>query len=265
MKPFSEIDRRLLRRLHGLAFDIDDTVTRHGRLEPVAFDALWRARSLGLGLFAVTGRPLGWGDVIVRHWPLDGVVAENGAGWILREPGGDFSEHYFEADRSRYAERFAAIVERVARELPHVKLAVDQRARRADLAFDVGESERLSKPDIERLRSIVLDEGAGAVVSTVHLHVLLGRWDKASATERAIAAVRGSFDAERWIYVGDSENDRAAFERFPISVGVSNVRAFADRLGGMPRYVTRADRGLGFAEVVDAIAQADFDSQIRPK
>lgn len=265
MRPFAEIDRRLLARVHGLAFDIDDTVTRYGRLEPIALDAMWRARALGLSLFAVTGRPLGWGDVIVRHWPLDGVVAENGAGWIVREQGGGFSEHYFEADRSRYEERFSAIVERVRRELPHVKLAVDQRARRADLAFDVGENERLSKDEIERLRTIVTSEGAGAVVSTVHLHVLLGRWDKGSASERAIAMVRGRFEPERWIYVGDSENDRAAFERFPISVGVSNVRAFSDRLGEVPRWVTRSDRGLGFAELVDALARAGFDSQIRSK
>jgi HAD superfamily hydrolase (TIGR01484 family) len=264
MEPFADIDRRVLERISGLAFDIDDTVTRGGRLEPIAFDAMWRAHDAGLALFAVTGRPLGWADVIVRHWPVDGVVAENGAGWILRDRDGEFSEGYFERDRSTYPDRFAAIVSRVGRELPHVKLAVDQRARRADLAFDIGEHEHLEPADIDRLREVVLDEGARALLSTVHLHVLLGGWDKGVASERAIEAKLGRFEPERWVFVGDSENDRAAFERFGWSVGVGNVRAFAPRLGGVPRFVTRADRGMGFAEVAGALAgaRAVFDSRV---
>ena len=59
--------RARCRGLAGVVFDIDDTVTRDGALEREAFDALWRAARRGLALIAVTGRPLGWADVMARE------------------------------------------------------------------------------------------------------------------------------------------------------------------------------------------------------
>ena len=58
-------------------------------------------------------------------------------------------------------------------------------------------------------------------------------------------------DAEfgRWVYVGDSTNDQAMFGHFPLSVGVANLRDFADRLHTWPAYIADAERGAGFAEV----------------
>ena len=60
-------------------FDLDDTLLDHGRLTEAAYASLFRLRESGLCLLAVTGRPSGWGEVIVRQWPIDGAVTENGA------------------------------------------------------------------------------------------------------------------------------------------------------------------------------------------
>ncbi len=44
-------------------------------------------------------------------------------------------------------------------------------------------------------------------------------------------------------------DDAAAFARFPLSVGVANVREHLPRLPVAPAFVTEADRGRGFAEL----------------
>ncbi|UCC84505.1 MAG: HAD hydrolase family protein, partial [Gemmatimonadota bacterium] len=95
MKPLAELDAASCRALIGVAFDIDDTVTRAGRLELAAFQAMHELAGSGLHLVAVTGRSLGWVDVVAVHWPVDAAVGENGAGWVWRD-GAVPREGYFE-------------------------------------------------------------------------------------------------------------------------------------------------------------------------
>jgi len=253
MRPLAELDLQSCRALVGVAFDIDDTVTRNGRLELPAFQAMHELAASGLHLIAVTGRPLGWADVVAVHWPVVAAVGENGAGWVWCD-GAVPREGYFEPKQRRaaYPDLFDRIRRRVARELPHVKPAVDQRARRCDLAFDVGETVRLPAADVDALVGLIEAEGARCAVSSVHAHVVAGGWDKARGIARAVRDALGleiDLDKERWLFVGDSTNDAAAFEQFPLSVGVSNVRDYLPRLPTPPRFVTDADRGSGFAEL----------------
>jgi hypothetical protein len=55
------------------------------------------------------------------------------------------------------------------------------------------------------------------------------------------------------VFVGDSGNDQAMFEHFTHSVGVANIARFVPQLQHLPRYVTRGERGAGFAEVARSI------------
>jgi hypothetical protein len=239
--------------LRGLVFDIDDTVTRNGVLEPSAYAAMHQLAASGLELIAVTGRPLGWVDVIARQWPVRLAIGENGAGWSWVEAD-RFREGYFcsEQERAQQSRLLDAIRREVARVMPHVQVSSDDRARRCDLAFDVGELVSLPRADIDTLVSIIEDFGASSSVSTVHAHAAPGPWNKASGVSRALAETMGvDLDSEldRWVFVGDSGNDAEAFAYFPKSVGVANVRAHLDRLLTPPRYVTDAERGEGFAEL----------------
>ncbi|MGD2154140.1 MAG: hypothetical protein PVG79_12790 [Gemmatimonadales bacterium] len=253
MRPLAELDPQSCRALVGVAFDIDDTVTRGGRLELPAFQAMHELAGSGLHLIAVTGRPLGWADVVAVHWPVVAAVGENGAGWVWRD-GEIPREGYFEPKQRRatYPDLFDRVRRRVARELPHVRAAVDQRARRCDLAFDVGETVRLPAADVDAVVRLVEAEGARSAVSSVHAHVIPGDWDKARGIARAVRDALGpetDLDKERWLFIGDSANDAPAFDYFPLSVGVSNVRDYLARLPTPPRFVTDADRGKGFAEL----------------
>ena len=264
MRPLAELDHDTCRALLGIAFDIDDTVTRGGRLELPAFQAMHDLAAAGLHLIAVTGRPLGWVDVVAHHWPVAVAVGENGAGWVWREDSIP-REGYFEPDeiRAGYTELFERVRRRVAREMPNVRPTIDQRARRCDLAFDVGETMQLSPEEIERLVGIIESEGARSAVSSVHAHAQPGDWDKARGIERAARDALGlevAQQRDRWLFIGDSGNDAAAFAYFPVSVGVSNVRRYLTRLPTPPRFVTDADRGRGFAEIARHVLRARRDA-----
>jgi hydroxymethylpyrimidine pyrophosphatase-like HAD family hydrolase len=245
VRPLAELDAR---GIEGVVFDVDDTITREGVVERVAFDALWALRDRGLVAMAVTGRPLGWTDAIAGIWPVAAAVGENGAGWALRrgphmELGAEPIADPGLRDRVRA---------RVAAALPHVRVASDQPARRADLAFDVGEAARLPAETIAAIVAIIEAEGGRALVSSVHAHAMPGVWDKASGARRAAAAL--GIDAERlrtrFVFVGDSGNDAPAFAFFEQTVGVANVTHHLGRLAKPPRFVTPSDRGRGFAELV---------------
>jgi HAD superfamily hydrolase (TIGR01484 family) len=260
VRPLSEIPEQKARDLLGVAFDIDDTVTRDGRLELPAFNAMHELARAGLHLVACTGRPIGWIDVIVRHWPISVGVGENGAGWIWRD-GDRYVENYFDPPerRSTYGDLFDRVRKRVARELPHVKVSPDNWARRCDMAFDVGETVVLPQDQIVTLLKVIEAEGAGANASTVHAHVIPGEWNKATGIVRAVSDAVGldiPGAPERWLFIGDSGNDAQAFEYFPVSVGVSNVRDVLNQLPKPPAYVTRADRGRGFAEMAEYVLRA---------
>ncbi|MAQ15344.1 MAG: HAD family hydrolase [Sandaracinus sp.] len=261
LRPLDALSGDALRGLEGVVFDVDDTLTRGGLLEPEAFVAMHSLANAGLRLWAVTGRPLGWAQVFAAQWPVRGAVGENGAGWWWRE-GEALHRGYFEGDEAtRETQRRALerVLHRVRNELPGMKLASDRAGRSHDLAYDVGEAEHVPRAEVDRLVALIESEGCHALVSSVHCHAVPGDWDKAQGAERALGARDGVSPAnvrERYLFVGDSPNDAAAFAHFPLSVGVANVRAHLGRLPTAPAYVTEADRGRGFAELAERILEA---------
>ena len=260
MKSFEEIDVKTCRSVAGIVFDIDDTVTRDGIVEADAYQAMHDLKHAGFKLIAVTGRPIGWVEVLTRFWPLDAAVGENGAGWLWRH-GGTIYEAYFADESTRRGHRVVLdrIRSRVAREMPHIRETNDRRARRCDLAFDIGEHVRVDASDIAALVALIEQEGAHSSVSSVHAHAAPGPWDKAQGTIRAARAAFGidlRHDRDGWMFVGDSGNDAAAFDFFPLSVGVRNVAEYLDRLLTPPAYITTADRGRGFSQLVRHVLSA---------
>ena len=248
------------RGLVGLLFDLDDTVLSHGVLTREAYEAIWSLHDAGLRLVAVTGRPSGWGEVIARQWPIDGAVTENGAVHVVREGKGVALQYDGEASEvaARRA-RLDRLVETVASAMPHVKLADDVHARRSDVAWDIGERERLESSAIEELAALVVAGGARTTRSSVHLHASFERDDKASG---AIRFVRNRFGDDagaalhRWAFVGDSGNDAACFAAFKTTFGVENVRAYARTISVPPRWIAPSKRGAGFAEIAKAIVSS---------
>lgn len=259
LRPLSRLTAAEARAIEGVLFDIDDTVTLHGRIVPAAFAAMARARDAGLLMIPVTGRPAGWVDHIARMWPVHGVVGENGGLWFhLREAGGVTRlERGFlqsEAERDRNRVRLEEVREAVVGEVPGCGIASDQPYRELDLAVDFCEDvPRLPDAAVDRIVAVFERHGATCKVSSIHVNGWFGTFDKLTGFRR-LAADLGVTDApEAWAYIGDSANDAPMFAHFPLSVGVANVDAFLPRIPVWPRYRTAGEGGHGFAELVDRL------------
>jgi HAD superfamily hydrolase (TIGR01484 family) len=257
-RPWAELPDAAARSVCGVLTDIDDTLTTDGAITPDALDALGQLRAAGLPVIAITGRPMGWSLPFVQPleaggWPIDAIVAENGAVALFREGGTVHTEYaQDDATRSANAARLRAAAARVLREVPGAKLARDSAGRVTDIAIDHAEFARLGAAQIARVVEVMRSEGMNATVSSIHVNGWFGAHTKLSGARWIVERrLSRDLDAEtaRWVYIGDSTNDQQMFGHFALSVGVANLLAFAAELRVWPAFITQASRGAGFAEV----------------
>lgn len=248
-------------RIHGVLTDIDDTLTTDGAITPDALAALHALRAAGLPVFAITGRPSGWSEPFALDWPVDAIVAENGAVALWRGADGSLNKAYAQDAATRRANTLQrrAVIQAILSALPHARLSQDSAGRETDIAIDHSEFAHLSDADIDRVVQLMQDGGLSATVSSIHINGWIGDHDKLAGARWIVRERLGrDLDAERtqWVYVGDSTNDATMFGHCPHSVGVANVARFWDQLTQRPRYVTRSERGAGFAEMAHALLSA---------
>jgi HAD superfamily hydrolase (TIGR01484 family) len=257
VRPLTALDRASASVLSGVLFDLDDTFLDEGRLTEAAYAALHRLGRAGLRLIAVTGRPAGYGEVMARQWPVDGVITENGALALYRDGHGvgrwqDAEPAIRTQRRARIAEGFVAL----KKDFPALRASGDSHARETDFAIDIGETEHVASDEISRIEARARALGFRTFVSSVHLHLTLDPHDKATGT---VAFLRDRFGEDptaarhRYAYIGDSANDAPCFFAFATSFGVGNVTASLARLSVPPRYFSSALRSAGFVEIADAI------------
>jgi hydroxymethylpyrimidine pyrophosphatase-like HAD family hydrolase len=106
---------------------------------------------------------------------------------------------------------------------------------------------------------VMRGEGMNATVSSIHINGWFGEHTKLSGARWIVQRLLGrTLDAEtaHWVYVGDSTNDQLMFGHFPLSVGVANLMHFAAQLHTWPAYLTRLERGQGFAEVAHRLLRS---------
>ncbi len=279
----------------GVFTDIDDTLTTDGAITPDALQALGDLKAAGLHVIPITGRPIGWSEPFARGapsqgiapWPVDAIVAENGAvafAWktgaasaasqavkagnlcqnspqCLSDKLGQLSKLYQQTTSLRTSNfaKMQAIAAQVMLEVPHAKLSQDSTGRETDIAFDHSEFVHLSASDIARVVAVMQAAGMTATVSSIHINGWFGTHNKLEGARWIVRELWGrDLDAElnQWAYVGDSTNDQIMFEHFKHSIGVANVRRFEAALTHKPRYITPSERGAGFAEAARAILQA---------
>jgi HAD superfamily hydrolase (TIGR01484 family) len=259
-RPLAEMPPAALRAVRGVMTDIDDTLTRDGAIEPAALAALQGLAAAGVPVVAITGRPMGWSQPFAAAWPVAAIVAENGAVALLREGDGVQTEYVQdEATRAANSRRLQAVAAQLLREVPGATLAQDSAGRVTDIAIDHSEFAHLPQPQIEQAVALMRSHGMNATVSSIHINGWFGGHTKSSAATWMVQRLFGrdlQSEIGEWIYVGDSTNDQLMFERFPLSVGVANLRDFAAQLKVWPRFITQGERGDGFAEVAAALLAA---------
>ncbi|MEO7853948.1 MAG: HAD-IIB family hydrolase [Rubrivivax sp.] len=258
--PWSDCPPANLRDVCGVLTDIDDTLTHNGQIEPPALEALAELRAAGLPVMAITGRPMGWSEGFALQWPVAAIVAENGAVALWRD--GDrlcteFAQDF--ATREANAKRLQAVAQRILHEVPEATLARDSAGRCTDIAIDHSEFVHLGATEIEHVVRLMHAAGMNATVSSIHINGWYGEHDKLSGAQGIVRRLLGrelNDERQRWVYVGDSTNDQQMFGHFALSVGVANLSHFAAQLHTWPSYMTRAERGAGFAEVAQRVLLA---------
>lgn len=240
--------------LVGVFTDIDDTLTTEGAITPDALQALAELKAAGLHVVPITGRPVGWSAPFAQTWPVDAIVAENGAVALVHEEGQALRKLYQQdaATRATNFARMQQVLARIEREVPGARRAQDNAGRETDIAIDHSEFTHLPPHAIDAVLRLMQAEGMTATVSSIHINGWYGEHDKLAGARWIVRELWGrDLDAEldRWVYVGDSTNDQVMFEHFTHSVGVANIRRFADQLTHPPRYITPSERGAGFAEL----------------
>ena len=258
MRPIADLQDAVSRRIRLVFCDIDDTLTTHGKLDREAFNALWRLRDVGIRVVPVTGRPAGWCDAIARQWPVDAVVGENGA-LVLHEVDGVLKTR-FHAEAMSSRDKLASVRDTILEQVPGTRVAKDQDYRLFDLAIDFAEEEpKLDLAVAERIRALAVGLGCVAKVSSIHVNIWIGNYDKLSMTREAARELFGlepAALAEEAFFVGDSPNDAPMFAAFPHSAGVANIARFVGSMPHLPAYVTTQPGGRGFAEVVRVLLGA---------
>ena len=281
MRPLNHWPAAERSQLIGIFTDIDDTLSTEGVVTADALQALHDLKAAGLHVIPITGRPIGWcepfaqGDAArgIAPWPVDALVAENGAvafvppnlsqkgpqpAWNVRE---QLSKRYQQgaATRARHSARMLAVAQQVMREVPGATLSQDSAGRETDIAFDHSEFPHLPPAAIARVVAILQASGMHATVSSIHINGWFGshnKWQGACWIVRELWGRDLQAEIGQWAYVGDSTNDQLMFQHFDNSVGVANIRRFEADLLHLPRYISPSARGAGFAEVAHTLLEA---------
>ncbi|MDR0313931.1 MAG: HAD-IIB family hydrolase [Treponema sp.] len=285
MKPISEISPLEAKGVKYILMDIDDTLTKDGKLLAASYNALWKLNEASLKVIPVTGRPAGWCDLIAREWPVHGVVGENGAlaFWEEDEELGMRNEEWGTGNREQRAgngERgkrhsslktmfhgnairndhpvLRRVVERAFGEFPELRLAKDQFARLFDMAMDFAEEDPVLPLSVaQRVKAIAEEEGAMAKISSIHVNIWMGKYDKLSMAEDFLSKRFGWIrdNANEVIFVGDSPNDEPMFVRFPLACAVANIKRYSSLISHYPAYVATKECGEGFAEIAETLLE----------
>ena len=256
MRPLSEL--RTPAKLLGVLTDIDDTLTTEGEVPAHVVAAIARLKDAGLKVVPITGRPVGWSVPFASAWPVDSIVAENGAVALRRNAQGSLDKLYQQNAEER-ASNFAkmqTVLAQIEATVPGAARATDSAGRECDIAVDHSEFTNLPQAQIDQCVAIMKAAGMNATVSSIHINGWFGEHNK---LEGARWIVRELFDIDldatlgQWVYIGDSTNDQLMFQHMPHSVGVANIERFVPLLKHLPRYVTSAERGDGFVQLADQL------------
>jgi HAD superfamily hydrolase (TIGR01484 family) len=263
MLHLTQLKPSQLASVQAILTDIDDTLTTHGRLPAIAYDALEKLHSRGIKIIPITGRPAGWCDHIARMWPVDGVVGENGAFYFRYDRSVRKMQRVYAQDELTRKNNVATLhdlAQHIIQIFPGTALASDQAYREIDVAIDFCEDvPALPLSTAEAVAKTFEAAGAVAKVSSIHVNAWFGGHDKLSMSLRMLQECFGWSAAEAQscvAYCGDSPNDAPMFGYFPLSIGVANIKPLSHLISDLPAFVTGAEGGQGFSEFADLVIRA---------
>ena len=258
MKPISQIEPKICKNLFAIFSDIDDTITHKGKILPSAFNAMWKLYKSGIKFIPVTGRSAGWVDHFARMWPCHAVIGENGAFYSYMS-GKKLVKKYYDKsfDPIKNQRKLDVLLKDINKKYPKAKPSSDQGFREFDLSIDYCEDiKRFTDKEIDEIVKIYKRHGANVKISSIHINGWFGNFDKFSMIKKFLKQeykLDFTKNKEKFLFIGDSQNDEPNFKAFKYSVGVSNVKAFLKYMKHHPTFITKKPGGYGFSEMVEKI------------
>ncbi|MFT4606451.1 MAG: HAD superfamily hydrolase (TIGR01484 family) [Urechidicola sp.] len=233
--------------------DVDDTLTWKGRLPHETFAALVKLQEAGIKVIPVTGASAGWCDCMIRTWPIDSIIGENGAYFVDRNSEGRLSYYYAvpETERSTNWQRLLKLKQAVLNKFPNAYPTADQPFRLTDIAFDINQDHKVERSEAFKIAKFCEASGMNVKISSIHINVWCGEYNKASTTNEWLA--QHEIERKEGMFIGDSPNDDSMFSNFEHTVGVANIKPFIDELNAPPSYITQHSGGYGFAEMAASL------------
>ncbi len=233
--------------------DVDDTITKNGKLYPNAFRALWKLKRMGKMIVLLTGGSAGWADAYIRQWPVDAVIAEGGALILAHGKGGDVVYRNNPMVDVQYQHKKDSLLKLTA----GLRLSTDQYARIFDIAYD---KKHLRAHEIRTLKGMIKAAGGHWSESSIHINVGFGSYGKRSSLLYFMESLY-DIDSDRLtghgVYLGDSLNDEDMFSFMPLSIGMHSVEDMRSRFTSLPRYITAGYGGDGFSEFVSSLESSN--------
>ncbi len=262
MLPLSAIPNDALRHIDFLLYDVDETFTTHGLLHAETYASLFALRDAGITAVPVTGRPSGWGNVMLSTWPIKACVTENGGVISWKDSAGVARQQVIHEQHrgDGYIEKLCALGAAIAARFPEIRVSADQPYRLTDLAIDYAEqSHGVSEKTVADIVDWMRAEGYQTAVSSIHIHAYKPTNEKVDGVYplmRAAFAMSADAVHAHAAFIGDSPNDASMFAAIPMSVGVANVRTSLSKIATPPAYVCVAECGAGFVEFATALIAA---------
>ncbi|HET8789945.1 MAG TPA: HAD-IIB family hydrolase [Modicisalibacter sp.] len=259
MSRFADADPKLLSQVDTVLTDVDDTLTRHGKLSPSTLGAMARLMDAGIRVIPVTGGCAGWCDHIVRAWLVTAIIGESGAFRFRMSPGGGLEQRFVRplAELREEQRQLLGIAARALQQVPAAKLAADQPYRLADVAVDHSQDvDPLAGEQVAAVIEVFRGAGARARASSIHVNAWFGDHDKATMATRLLSEdleLSASAQARRVLFIGDAPNDESLFRAYPLSVGVANIKPHLETLAHGPRWLCDASHGEGFTEMANRL------------
>lgn len=245
-QPLSQVSSTSCSNIRLVATDMDGTLTTEGKFTSTLLQALEDLAAADIKVLIVTGRSAGWVSGIVSYLPVVGAIAENGGLFYL---GSDIPVTLTPiSDIVIHRQELAAAFGQLQTQFPQIQESTDNRFRLTDWTFDV---HSLSTEELQTLDNLCQQMGWGFTYSNVQCHIKPKGQDKATGLMQVLQKYFPQYTKEQVVTVGDSPNDESLFDEryFPVSVGVANVREYANQLQHQPAYITTAAEGKGFCEL----------------
>lgn len=243
MLPLSFLENEA-KNIRYVISDVDDTITNGGRLLSEALAALYLIRDTGRKIILLTGGSAGWGDVYIRQWPVEAVVAESGALFLTRQNGSIIYTANPVIDEISQKKRKAFL-----ESIPESILSSDQYARLYDIAID---KSKISEAEKASIIHNALNMGAYYAESSIHINIWLSNYDKWKGLKSFFEFYYGIKDESfinESMYLGDALNDQPLFKDIPISVGMKSVEDNKEEFAYLPKYIAKDYGGYGIKEV----------------